>query len=131
VDFTVTGHPGEVFRGTVSRVPRVLDPKTRSMPVELEYANAAGKIAPGMYTEVKWPAVRGQAKLLVPATAITATTERAFVIRVENGAARYVNVKRGPAHGEMVEVSGPLAAGDVVLKRATDEVREGTKIPVK
>jgi RND family efflux transporter MFP subunit len=131
VEFSVAGYPGEVFRGVVSRISRVVDPKTRTMPVELEFANTAGKLAPGMYTEVKWPAVRGQAKLLVPATAVTSNTERSFVIRVEGGLARYVNVKKGPAQGEMVEVMGPLTAGDTILKRATDEVREGTKIPLK
>ncbi len=131
VEFSVTGYPGEVFRGVVSRVSRVVDPKTRTMPVELDFVNTGGKVAPGMYTEVKWPAARGAAKLLVPATAVTSNTERAFVIKVEGGVARYVNVRRGPAQGELVEVSGPLAAGDVVIKRATDEIREGTRIPGK
>lgn len=129
VEFSVTGYPGEVFRGVVSRVSRVVDPKTRTMPVELDFANSGGKVAPGMYTEVKWPVARGAAKLLVPATAVASNTERAFVIRVEGGVARYVNVRRGPAQGELVEVSGPLAAGDVVIKRATDEIREGTRVP--
>jgi RND family efflux transporter MFP subunit len=131
VEFSVTGYPGEVFRGVVSRVSRVVDPKTRTMPVELDFVNSGGKVAPGMYTEVKWPAARGAAKLLVPVTAVTSNTERAFVIKVEGGVARYVNVRRGPAQGELVEVSGPLAVGDVVIKRATDEIREGTRVPGK
>jgi membrane fusion protein, multidrug efflux system len=115
----------------VSRVSRVVDPKTRTMPVELDFVNAGGKVAPGMYTEVKWPVARGAAKLLVPATAVTSNTERSFVIKVEGGVTRYVNVRRGPAHGDNVEVSGPLAAGDVVIKRATDEIREGTRVAGK
>ncbi len=131
VGFSVTGYPGETFQGAVSRISRVLDPKTRTMPVELDVVNAGGKLAPGMYTEVRWPAKSGQVTLLVPATAVTSNTERSFVIRVENGTAKYVNVRKGPAQGELVEVSGPLAAGDLVIKRATDEIREGARIPAK
>jgi RND family efflux transporter MFP subunit len=131
VEFSVTGYPGEVFRGVVSRVSRIVDPKTRTMPVELDFVNAGGKVAPGMYTEVKWPAARGAVKLLVPATAVTSNTERAFVIRVEGGVAKYVNVRRGPAQGDLVEISGPIQAGDIVIKRATDEIREGTRVPAR
>ena len=131
VSFSVTGLPGEAFAGVVTRVSRVLDAKTRTMPVELDVMNANGKLAPGMYTEVKWPAKAGQVTLLVPATAVASTTERSFVIRVENGVARYVNVKKGPAQGDLVEVTGPLAAGDRLIQRATDEIREGTAIPAR
>ncbi len=131
VVFSVTGYPGETFQGAVSRISRILDPKTRTMPVELDVMNPSGKLAPGMYTEVRWPAKSGQTTLLVPATAVTSNTERSFVIRVENGAAKYVNVRKGPAQGELVEVSGALAAGDVVIRRATDEIREGARIPIK
>ena len=131
VVFSVTGYPGETFQGAVSRISRILDPKTRTMPVELDVINPSGKLAPGMYTEVRWPAKSGQTTLLVPATAVTSNTERSFVIRVENGAAKYVNVRKGPAQGELVEVSGALTAGDVVIRRATDEIREGARIPIK
>jgi RND family efflux transporter MFP subunit len=129
VKFSVSGQPGESFSGVVSRVSRTLDAKTRTMPVELDVVNAGGRLAPGMYTEVKWPAKAGQISLLVPATAITANTERSFVIRVENGVARYVNVRKGAVQGDLVEVVGPLAAGDRIIQRATDEIREGSKIP--
>lgn len=129
VSFGVSGYPGEKFSGIVSRISRTLDARTRTMPVELDVANVGGKLAPGMYTEVKWPAQAGQVTLLVPATAVTSNTERSFVIRVENGLARYVNVRKGPPQGDLVEVAGPLAAGDWIIQRATDEIREASPIP--
>ncbi len=128
VSFSVSGYPGEAFAGAVSRISRVMDPKTRTMPVELDVMNPAAKLAPGMYTEVKWPAKSGQVTLLVPATAVTSNTERSFVIRIENGLTKYVNVRKGAPQGELVEVVGPLAAGDLIIQRATDEIREGTRV---
>ena len=128
IPFTVPAFPSETFGAMIARVPRVLDAKTRTMPIELDFANAGGKLAPGMYPELQWPVRKGRAALLVPPTAIVTTTERAFVIRITNGKAVYVNVKRGGASGELVEVQGALVEGDVIVKRGTDELREGTPL---
>jgi hypothetical protein len=81
-----------------------------------------------MYAEVAWPQNRGRSSLLVPTRAIKATTERVFVVRVTNGVAEWVDVRRGAADGPLVEVFGDLKAADKILERATDEVRPGTKV---
>ena len=101
------------------------------MPVELDVANPKGRLAAGMYPSVKWPVHGNQKALMVPLTSVVTTSERMFVIRVKDGAAEWVDVKRGPAHGDLVEVMGPLAEKDLVLRRGTDEIRQGAKINVK
>jgi membrane fusion protein (multidrug efflux system) len=128
VPFTVPAYPTETFNGTVSRIARSMDAKTRSMPVELDVANPNGRLAAGMYPSVKWPVQGNQKVLLVPLTSVVTTTERVFVIRVKDGSAEWVDVKRGPAHGDLVEVVGSLAEKDLVLRRGTDEIRQGTRI---
>jgi RND family efflux transporter MFP subunit len=128
VAFTVPAYPTETFNGTVSRLARSVDAKTRSMPVELDVANPNGRLAAGMYPLVKWPVHGNQKVLMVPVTSVVTTTERVFVIRVKDGAAEWVDVKRGPTHGDLAEVVGPLAEKDLVLRRGTDEIRQGTRI---
>ena len=128
VTFTAPAYPGETFSAPVARVAHSMDPRTRSMAVELDVANTAGRLAPGMYPTVRWPVLLSKPSLLVPATSIVTTTERTFVIRVRDGVAEWVSVRRGPANGESVEVYGPLEAGDLVVGRATDELREGTRV---
>lgn len=128
VSFTVPAHPGETFTGVVARAARSLDAKTRTMPVELDVANAAGRLAPGMFPSVEWPAGSARPVLLVPKTAVVTTTERTFVIRSENGKAKWVNVTKGAASGDLVEVMGALRDGDQVVLRATDEIREGAAL---
>jgi RND family efflux transporter MFP subunit len=128
VEFTVPAYPGETFSAVVARPALSLDPQTRTMPVELDVSNRDGRLAPGMYAEVAWPAGRGRASLLVPATAVKATTEKIFVIRVSAGVAEWVEVRRGASEGKLVEVFGNLKPGDKVLLRATDEIRPGTPI---
>jgi len=128
VPFTVPAYPGETFTGIVARVAHSLDPKTRTMPVELDVTNPSLRLAPGMYAQVQWPVRTGRAALLVPATSIVTTNERQFVIRIRDGVAEWVNVTRGAASGDLVEVLGALSAGDLIVRRATDELREGTRV---
>jgi hypothetical protein len=60
---------------------------------------------------------------------VVTTTERTFVIRNSGGRAEWVDVKKGPAEGDLIEVIGDLRPGDMVLRRATDEVRPGAALP--
>ncbi|MBI3683470.1 MAG: efflux RND transporter periplasmic adaptor subunit [Acidobacteria bacterium] len=131
VSFTVPAYPGETFSGVVARLPQTMDPKTRTMPVELDVHNASGKLTPGMYPEVSWTFRRPRPSLLAPPAAIVTTTERSFVIRVNDGKAEWVNVSRGGPAGDLVEVFGNLKAGDLIVRRGTDEIREGSAVAVK
>jgi len=79
-----------------------------------------------MYPAVKWPVRRSRPALWAPASAVVTTTERTFVIRRNNGKAEWVDVKKGVVEGDLVELIGNLQAGDWVVRRATDEIREGT-----
>jgi RND family efflux transporter MFP subunit len=130
VPFTVPAYPGETFYGVISLAAHDLDPKTRTMPVELEVKNADLRLAAGMYSEVSWPMRRPQASLLVPPTSIVTTTERTFVIRVKDGVAEWVNVGRGARVGDLIEVFGALKEGDQIIRRGSDEIREGAKVQV-
>jgi RND family efflux transporter MFP subunit len=131
VPFTVPAYPGDIFYGVVSLLAHDLDEKTRTMAVELDVRNPDLRLAAGMYPEVQWPVRRPEPSLLVPPTSIVTTTERMFVIRVAGGVAQWVNVSRGARVGDLVEVFGPLKDGDTVVRRGTDEIREGTKVNIQ
>jgi RND family efflux transporter MFP subunit len=128
VEFTVPAYPRRIYSGKIARVADALDPKTRTMPVELDVMNHDGSLAPGMYSGVKWPVHSQGAELWVPKTSVVTTTERTFVIRGRGGHAEWVDVKKGVAEGDLVEVMGNLKAGDMVVRRATDEMRDGTPL---
>lgn len=126
VPFTIQG--GLSGTGTVARLARSLDPRTRTMAVELDVNNPAGALAPGMYAEVTWPVRKAKGSILVPPTAIVTTTEKMFVIRNNGGTAEHVPVSKGAPAGDMVEVFGNLKEGDLVVKRGSDEIRAGQAI---
>jgi RND family efflux transporter MFP subunit len=129
VEFKVPAFPERTYAGTVARVAHALDLKTRTMPVELDVLNRDGSLSPGMYPSVKWPVRRARPSLLVPRSSVVTTAERTFVVRASNGKAEWVDVKKGAADGDLLEVIGNLQAGDMVVRRATDEMRDGAALP--
>ena len=131
VEFKVPAFPERTYAGAVARVAHALDLKTRTMPVELDVLNRDGSLSPGMYPSVKWPIRRTRPSLLVPKTSVVTTAERTFVVRNHDGKAEWVDVKKGAADGDNIEVTGNLAAGDMVVRRATDEMRDGAPLPGK
>jgi hypothetical protein len=98
------------------------------MMVELDAYNSDGSLAPGMYPTVDWPTSSAEPLLLVPATSVVSTTERTFVITAINGHAHWVNVRKGAAFGDQVAIRGDIKQGQKVVKRASDELREGTPL---
>jgi hypothetical protein len=98
------------------------------MAVELDVMNRDGSLAPGMYPTVKWPVRRSRPALFAPKTSVVTTTERTFVIRDRSGRLEWVDVKKGVTAGDLVEVIGSLKPGDMIVRRATDEMREGTPV---
>lgn len=129
--FTVAAYPGQMFTGTVSRISQAVDVATRTMAVELDVNNADGRLAPGTFTQVKWPVRRTSPSLLVPAGSVASTTGRTFVIRVRGGRTEWVDVKTGLTSGPLVEIFGDLKPGDEIAARGTDELKAGAPVQVK
>ena len=120
VPFRVPAYPERTYSGTVARIAHALDPKTRTMSVELDVVNRDESLAPGMYPSVKWPVRSGRQALYVPKTSVVTTTERTFVIRAQDGRAHWVDVQKGIVEGDLMEVRGDLNAGDKVVRLGTD-----------
>jgi RND family efflux transporter MFP subunit len=131
IPFAVQAYPGELFQGTVARIARTVDPKTRTMAVELDVPNTDERLSPGAFCQVRWPFHRPTPSLLVPAASVATTTDRVFVIRVRDHRTEWVDVKTGLSAGTTVEVFGNLRPGDEIAARGTDELRAGTEVDVK
>jgi RND family efflux transporter MFP subunit len=131
VEFTVPAYPNRKFTGTIARLSDSVDQRTRTMPVELDVSNRDGLLTPGTYSQVQWPIHRTGMSLVVPRTAITSDLEHSFVIRVKNNKTEWVNIQTGLTKDDLAEVFGDLKPGDLVVARATDELRPDTSVAVE
>lgn len=125
--FRVAAWPADTFTARVARISGAVDPRTRGMLVEMDVV-AATRLTPGMFADVAWPTARGVASLLVPTTAIVQSATRTYIAKLSGDSALLVDVTRGMSDGDMTEVFGALAAGDSVVRRASDEITPGAKL---
>jgi len=84
VEFQVEAVPGVTFHGNVGFVDPILNDKTRTVQVRVDIDNAEGLLKPGMFVRATvqsqlTKAGDGRQPLLIPATAVLRTGERAVV----------------------------------------------------
>ena len=128
IEFSVKAIPNESFKGIVNRLAGALDSRLRSERIEIDVENNSKKLLPGMIAEVKIPFPAKDSTLIVPKTALVNSTERVFVIRVVNNKAVWVDVKKGRETGGKIEIFGALQAGDQLVKKASEEIRDGSEV---
>lgn len=126
--FTVKSLPNESFKGHITRQAGALDARLRSERVEIDVENNNKKLLPGMIAEVNIPFPGKDSTLVVPKSALVNAPERTFVIRVVGNKAEWVDVKRGREANGRIEVFGALQAGDQLVKKASEEVRNGSEV---
>jgi membrane fusion protein (multidrug efflux system) len=131
VNFTVNAFPNQKFSAQVKRLAGALDYKLRSQRIEMDVANENKKLLPGMVSNVIIPLSTKDSTYILPKTAIVSSQERIFVIKVVNNKAEWVDVKKGRENEGKVEVFGELAAGDLIVLRGSEEVRNGSTVTVK
>ncbi len=131
VQFNIKALPQKLFKAKVKRMAGALDARLRSQRVEMDVMNEDGKLLPGMIASVVIPMMRSDSTFIVPNSAIVSSQENVFVIKVERDTARWVNVSTGRTSEQRTEVFGPLQVGDRLVKKATDEVRDGQFVMVR
>ncbi|MFT4016675.1 MAG: efflux RND transporter periplasmic adaptor subunit [Agriterribacter sp.] len=130
VDFTVKSFPGKSFKAKVTRMAGVLDNRLRSERVEMDVINTDKKLLPGMVAEIKLTLPAKDSTFIVPQSAVVNSPERIFVVKVNNGKAEWVTVHKGRESDGKAEVYGDLNAGDILVEKATEEIRNGSAIDV-
>jgi membrane fusion protein, multidrug efflux system len=128
VSFTVKSLPNLQFRAQVKRMAGAIDSRLRSERIEMDVVNNDKKLLPGMVAEVNVPLPANDSTFIVPKSAVVNSTQSVFVIRVVNNKAEWVDVKMGRESEGTIEIYGNLNPGDLLLKTATDEIRNGTPL---
>lgn len=128
VRLAVDPYKGEVFKGTVTRVVQTLDPRSRTMGIEVDIPNADGRLKPGMFARVDLVVDRRPGALVIPVEALRLGEGKPTVMAVREGVAQSVAVEVGVADGGFVEVVGGLTERDQVVVQGKDLVKPGQKV---
>lgn len=132
VDILVPAIPKRQFVGRVTAIVPQADLQARTFPVLVRVKNEIVEGQPllkaGMYARVSLPTGRKELALLVPKDALVLGGQRPTVFVVQAGGAgqpgkaRPVPVDLGTAVGGLMQVRGPLAAGDLVAVQGNERL---------
>jgi RND family efflux transporter MFP subunit len=124
----VDAFPGETFRGRIARVAPVLDPATRTAPIEIEIPNPEFRLKPGMYARVSITTDTKKEALVAPANAVVDLGGRRGVFQPLNDSAVFRMVQVGVEEGNVVEILGGLGEGETVITTGAAALRDGDRI---
>ena len=128
INFTVNAFPNQSFKAQVKRLAGALDERLRAQRIEMDVMNADKKLLPGMVADVTISLSANDSTFVIPRPALVNSPERIFVIRIVSNKAEWVDVKKGREVDGKVEVFGNLNAGDYLVKKANEEIREGAAV---
>jgi multidrug efflux pump subunit AcrA (membrane-fusion protein) len=113
VRVTVEGDP-TVYEGRVARLSPAITEGNRTLPIEAEIPNQAGRLRPGMFARAE--IVTEEAlTIIVPHSALVVFAGVEKLLVVKEGKVHEQRVRSGRRVGDSVEILDGVAPGDVVI----------------
>jgi membrane fusion protein, multidrug efflux system len=132
VAFQVRGYPNERFEGRIERVSPSADAATRQVPIFVTIPNKQRRLVAGLFAEGRIEQTSKTA-LVVPQTAVNENGSKPWVLKVEDGKAKRVDIAIGlrDEQTEQLEITRGVVAGDLLLVGAAQGMTPDTPLRVK
>jgi RND family efflux transporter MFP subunit len=127
-NITLDEFPGETFQGTLVRNANAIDLASRTLLLEVDVENPAGRLLPGAYTFVHLTLPTATQSVTLPSNALLFRQEGLQAAVVRNGHAQLVAVTIGRDYGEKVEILSGLQTSDAVISDPSDSLISGTAV---
>ena len=128
--FTTDNSP-KVFEGSVTRTSESIDPKARTLKVEVDLPNPRLSLVPGMYVQVEFNS-KSRALVQIPAGALLFRSGGPQVAVIQpDSTVKFRDVQIGRDNGNTVEIELGLADGDRVALNINNQIEDGSKVIVK
>lgn len=132
VNVTVESIRNQTFTAEVERVNPVGIEGTRSIPVYLTLDNPDGLFRGGMFATGQVVVEEAADAIALPPAAIREDAQGEYVLKIADGKAVRQSVEKGGtwANGSLVQITSGLAAGDVVVTAALEELQADTAVEI-
>jgi Cu(I)/Ag(I) efflux system membrane fusion protein len=137
VDYTVQSVPGRSFKGTISYLDPVIDPKTRVAKARVETSNKELLLKPEMFTSgtVLAQVKTSNSLISVPKTAVMWTGKRSVVYVMQSSAQgvnfRMREVTLGPELGESYVIESGIQEGEEIAINGTFSIDAAAQLTGK
>lgn len=142
VSVEVPAIPGRTFEGEIKEVVPQADVQARTFPVKIRVKNEFSGDVPllkcGMYARASLPTGGTRKATLVPKDALVLGGQQPIVCVVEGatdngttGKVVPVPVEIGVADGGLIQVTGPLEVGQLVVVQGNERLRPGMDVAIQ
>lgn len=129
VEATAVAFPGRAFEGLVATIDSRVDATSRAFKVRAVLPNPDMSLPAGMFVHLA-VVLDSRPAVMVPEEAVMVQGARTFVFVAVDGKAVERDVATGNRELGAVEITSGVAAGDQVVVRGTQRLRDGAPIRV-
>jgi RND family efflux transporter MFP subunit len=125
---TSSSLPNLHIEGKVARTAKAIDPKSRTIRVEIDVPNPDRSLVPGMYVQADFQ-LAGGASIRIPAAALLYRSGGPQVAVIdETGAVVFRDVTIASDDGNVVAIDSGLTIGDKVALNLSSQIATGDKV---
>ena len=129
-EITATDYPGRIFKGNITRTSRSIDPRARTLRVEVDLPNNDFVLIPGMYVTVAFH-LKPTTFVQVPASALLFRAGGPQVAVIDKSdTVKFQDVSIARDNGSFVEIASGLAEGDRVALNISNQIADGQKVTI-
>jgi RND family efflux transporter MFP subunit len=129
VNVEVAEFPRDRFPGKVARLAGAMDAASRTLQVEIEVPNGAGRLIAGMFCEVRFKLTSANPPILIPSNdAIIRSDGTLVAIVTGEDTIHLQKVTLGRDFGTRIEILDGLPEGSRVVENPTDALLEGQSV---
>jgi RND family efflux transporter MFP subunit len=130
VNITVGELSKRVFEGTVTRTSDSIDPRARTLRVEVDLENKDHALQPGMYIQAQFH-LKSANFVQVPASAMLFRSGGPQVAIVgDDGIVKFQDVTIGRDNGNFIEIASGVSQGQRVALNISSQIADGDRVTV-
>ncbi len=119
-----------VYKAELYAVESQLDPRTLTLKARARYANADGKLKPGLSGNIEALLSEIPNAIVIPSISSITELGRDIAYVYRNGVAQEVEITKGYRTASHVQILSGLAAGDTLLTTGVMQLRNGMPVSI-
>lgn len=122
---------GSTVKGMITYLSAIVNPTTKSFPVELEVPNPDLKLRPGTKAQLILTEARDQVVTAIPATAVVREDNNMYVFVLKDSKAERRRVELGRLNSTLQEVLAGIQEGEQIVISGQNQLKDGEPVQVE